>query len=164
MTFMSFGVAVSIGESNHGGAGDITGVRRITIAGLHLNLVLAAIASIVFWVWGDNLTHLFSPDPNVLASAKLLIIPLVLYQFGDATQLTFANGLRGTGNTKPFLWVSLIAYILIGVSMMFWLATGLNMGNVGVYYSFSFALFSAAILLYLYFRHTISKMSKTSSL
>ncbi len=164
MTFMSFGVAVSIRASNATGAGDIPGVRRITIAGLHLNLVLAAIASIVFWVWGDNLTHLFSPDPNVLASAKLLIIPLVLYQFGDATQLTFANGLRGTGNTKPFLWVSLIAYILIGVSMMFWLATGLNMGNVGVYYSFSFALFSAAILLYLYFRHTISKMSKTSSL
>ncbi len=108
MTFMSFGVAVSIRASNATGAGDIPGVRRITIAGLHLNLVLAAIASIVFWVWGDNLTHLFSPDPNVLASAKLLIIPLVLYQFGDATQLTFANGLRGTGNTKPFLWAFIL--------------------------------------------------------
>ncbi len=156
MTFMSFGIAVSIRASNCTGAGDIPGVRRITVAGLHLNLVLAAIASAVFWMWGDNLTHLFSPDADVLASAKLLILPLVLYQFGDATQLTFANGLRGTGNTKPFVWVSLIAYILIGVPAMFWLATGLDMGNVGVYYSFSFALFSAAILLYWYFRRTIA--------
>ncbi len=158
MTFMSFGIAVSIRASNCTGTGDIPGVRRITVAGLHLNLVLAAIASIVFWVWGDNLTHLFSPDAAVLASAKLLVIPLVLYQFGDAIQLTFANGLRGTGNTKPFLWVSLIAYILIGVPAMFWLATGLDMGNVGVYYSFSFALFSAAMLLYWFFRTTIKSM------
>lgn len=158
MTFMSFGVAVSIRASNSTGAGDISGVRRTTIAGLHLNLVLAAIASAVFLIWGDNLTHLFSPDPAVLASAKLLIIPLVLYQFGDATQLTFANGLRGTGNTKPFLWVSLIAYILIGVPAMFWLATGLDMGNVGVYYSFSFALFAAAILLYIFFKKTIRNL------
>lgn len=156
MTFMSFGIAVSIRASNSMGAGDITGVRRITMAGLHMNLVLAAIASVVFLLWGDNLTHFFSPDPEVLASAKLLIIPLVLYQFGDATQLTFANGLRGTGNTKPFLWVSLIAYILIGVPVMFWLAKGLDMGNEGVYYSFSFALFSAAVLLYLFFRSTIN--------
>ena len=159
MTFMSFGVAVSIRASNLTGAGDISGVRRTTIAGLHLNLVLAAIASAVFLIWGDNLTHLFSPDPAVLASAKLLIIPLVLYQFGDATQLTFANGLRGTGNTKPFLWVSIIAYILIGVPAMFWLATGLEMGNVGVYYSFSFALFAAAILLYIFFKKTIKALN-----
>lgn len=159
MTFMSFGVAVSIRASNATGAGDIPSVRRVTIAGLHLNLVLAAIASVVFWLWGDNLTHLFSPDPNVLASAKLLIIPLVLYQFGDATQLTFSNGLRGTGNTKPFLWVSIIAYILIGVPAMFWLATGLEMGNVGVYYSFSFALFAAAILLYIFFKKTIKNLN-----
>ena len=89
----------------------------------------------------------------------MLIIPLVLYQFGDATQLTFANGLRGTGNTKPFLWVSIIAYILIGVPAMFWLATGLGMGNVGVYYSFSFALFAAAILLYIFFKKTIKNLS-----
>ncbi len=159
MTFMSFGIAVSIRASNCTGAGDIPGVRRITIAGLHLNLVLAAVASVVFWIWGDNLTHLFSPDAEVLASAKLLIVPLVLYQFGDAIQLTFANGLRGTGNTRPFVWVSMIAYILIGVPAMFWLATGLDMGNVGVYYSFSFALFSAAVLLYVYFRHTINRLT-----
>ncbi|MDE6017611.1 MAG: MATE family efflux transporter [Muribaculaceae bacterium] len=159
MTYMSFGVAVSIRASNCTGAGDIAGVKRATTAGLHLNTVLAAIASAVFLIWGDNLTHLFTPDSEVLVSAKLMILPLVLYQFGDATQLTFANGLRGTGNTRPFLWVSLIAYILIGVPAMFWLATGLDLGNVGVYYSFSFALFAAAILLYVFFRNTIMKLN-----
>lgn len=157
MTFMSFGIAVSIRAANYTGMGDMTAVRRVTVAGLHLNMILAAIASLVFLQWGDELTCFFSPDKKVLESAHLLLLPLVIYQFGDAIQLTFANGLRGTGNAKPFLWVALIAYILIGVPAMFWLAVGLGKGNVGVYYSFSFALFSAAILLYLFFRKTVYK-------
>lgn len=163
MIFMSFGIAVSIRSSNYTGVGDVDGVSRITLAGLHLNLVLAAAASLAFWLFGYDLIHLFSPDEKVLASASFLILPLVLYQFGDAIQLTFANGLRGTGNTKPFLWVSLIAYVLIGIPAMMWLALGMNLGNVGVYYSFSFALFSAAIILYLYFRSTLKSMRTTMS-
>lgn len=158
MTFMSFGIAVSIRSANYTGVGDVAGVRRITLAGLHLNMILAAIASLVFLLWGEDLTRLFTPDQAVLESAGMLLLPLVVYQFGDAIQLTFANGLRGTGNAKPFLWVALISYIVIGVPAMFWLAVGLDMGNVGVYYSFSFALFSAAILLYLFFRRTLKSL------
>lgn len=156
MTFMSFGIAVSIRSANYSGTGNVAGVRRITVAGLHLNMILAAIASLVFILFGNELIGFFSPDKDVLASAHALLLPLVVYQFGDSIQLTLANGLRGTGNAKPFLWVALIAYILIGVPAMFWLAVGLDKGNVGVYYSFSFALFSAAILLYIFFKKTLS--------
>ncbi|MDE6379921.1 MAG: MATE family efflux transporter [Muribaculaceae bacterium] len=163
MTFMSFGIAVSIRSANYTGVGDMAGVRRITMAGLHLNLILATAASVLFLVFGHSLTGFFSPDEEVLTSAGMLILPLVIYQYGDAAQLTFANGLRGTGNVRPFLWVTLIAYILIGVPMLFWLATGLGMGNVGVYYSFSFALFAAAILYCIYFRNTVKRMSADSA-
>lgn len=162
MTFMSFGVAVSIRSANCTGKGDVAGVKRATYAGLHLNLVLAAVASIVFLMLGDRLTGLFSSDADVLQSAGALLLPLVLYQVGDAAQLTFANGLRGTGNTTPFLWVTVIAYLLIGVPALFYLAVGLNLGNVGVYFSFSFALFSAALILYLAFIKTLKASFRAS--
>lgn len=162
MTFMSFGVAVSIRSANCTGKGDVAGVKRATYAGLHLNMVLAAVASIVFLMLGDRLTGLFSSDIDVLQSAGALLFPLVLYQFGDAAQLTFANGLRGTGNTTPFLWVTFIAYLLIGVPALFYLAVGLNFGNVGVYFSFSFALFSAALILYLAFIKTLKASFRAS--
>lgn len=162
MTFMSFGVAVSIRSANCTGKGDVAGVKRATYAGLHLNLVLAAVASIVFLMLGDRLTGLFSSDTDVLQSAGALLLPLVLYQFGDAAQLTFANGLRGTGNTIPFIWVTVIAYLLIGVPALFALAVGLNLGNVGVYFSFSFALFSAALILYLAFIKTLKTSFRDS--
>lgn len=157
MIYMSFGIAVSIRSANSTGTGDMEGVRRTTTAGLHLNLVLAAAASVFFVVGGKSLVHFFSPDPEVIASAMTLLLPLVLYQFGDAVQLTYANGLKGTGNARPFLWVALVAYVIIGVSALFWLATGLGLGNLGVFYSFSFALFSAALMLWLFFRQTLNR-------
>lgn len=155
MIFLSFGIAVSIRAANYTGVRDMAGVRRTTLAGLHLNLILATMASLVFFFLGNVLIGCFSSDEDVDASASMLIIPLVLYQYGDAIQLTFANGVRGMGNSRPFLWVTLIAYILIGVPVLFALSTGLNLGNVGVYYSFSFALFTAAIILYVSFRRTL---------
>lgn len=155
MIYMSFGIAVSIRSANFTGTHDMEGVKRTTMAGLHITLVLAAMASLLFLFGGKHLIHFFSPDEEVIQSAMTLLLPLVLYQFGDAVQLTFANGLKGTGNAKPFVWVALVAYVVIGCSALFWLAVGLNMGNLGAFYSFSFALFSAALMLYLFFRNTI---------
>lgn len=152
MIFMSFGVATSIRVANYTGVGDAVGVRRIAVAGLHLNLILASLASLVFYFFGHNLATLFTDDPEVLAAAALLILPLVLYQYGDAVQLTFVNALRGTGHVKPLLWISLISYLVVGAPLLYLLGVTADMGNVGVYYSFSGALFTASILLYLAFR------------
>lgn len=159
MVYMSFGVAVSIRSANFTGTGDMTGVHRATIAGLHLNLVLATAASLLFFFAASDLVGFFTPDAEVAASARALIIPLVLYQYGDAVQLTFANGVRGMGNTRPFLWVALISYLLIGVPALYLLGSVTGMGNVGVYYSFSFALFSAAVILYVAFKRTLRALS-----
>lgn len=153
MTFISFGTAVSIRVANYIGVKDIRGARRITSAGLHLNLVLATIASAIFLFGGRWLIHLFSPDDEVIVSALLLLAPLVIYQYMDAIQLTFCNAIRGTSDVKPLLWISLISYIMVGIPMLLWFAKGMNLGNVGVYYSFDVALFSAALLATTIFYH-----------
>ena len=50
MTFVSFGTATSIRVANYMGVHDLRGMRRITSAGLHLNLVLATAASLIFMI------------------------------------------------------------------------------------------------------------------
>lgn len=152
MIFMSFGVATSIRVANYTGIGDAVSVRRIAIAGLHLNLVLATLASLLFYFCGHDLATLFTNDAKVLAAAGLLIPPLVLYQYGDAIQLTFVNALRGTSHVKPLLWISIISYLVVGAPLLYILAVIADMANVGVYYSFSGALFTASTLLYRAFR------------
>lgn len=155
MIYMGFGVATSIRVANFTGVRDFTAVRRITTAGLHLILVLATLASLTFWLFFHPLVALFTPDVVVQAAAVPLLVPLILYQYGDAIQLTYANALRGTARVKPLLWVALVSYICVGVPVILWLAKGLDMQNVGVYYSFTVSLMLAAVLLWLSFRSAV---------
>ncbi len=157
MIYMSFSVATSIRVANFTGVGDIPGIRRITNAGLHIVLGLATLASLMFLFFAPNLVHLFTPDNDVTAYAVLLVVPLILYQYCDATQLTYVSALRGTSTVKPLLWISLISYIVVGIPLLLWMAVKLEMETVGVYYSFSGALGVASVLLIRSYRRTLRR-------
>lgn len=156
MTFMSFAVATSIRVANFAGVNNVPSMRKISTAGLHLNLLLATAAMVLFLLFGKNLISVFTTDLEVIAVCVSLIPPLILYQYADATQLTYANALRGTGNVTPLLWISIISYIGVGCSALFLFSIGLKGETIGVYYSFSAALFTAGVLLYSTFRRTLS--------
>ena len=158
MIYMSFGWATSIKVANFTGVKDFTAVRRVTSAGLHLILVLATLASVVFMLFTDNLVHLFTPEESVISYAMFLIAPLVLYQYCDGIQLTYVNALRGTSEVKPLLWISIVSYIVAGIISLLLLAVIFNLETVGVYYSFSIALLTAAVLLVTTFRRTVNRL------
>lgn len=157
MIYMSFGVATSIRVANFTGVGDIKGIRHITKAGLHIVLLLATVASLVFYFFADDLVHIFTPNNDVTVYALLLVGPLILYQYCDGTQLTYVNALRGTSEVKPLLWIALVSYIVVGIPLMLWMALGLKLETEGVYYSFSGALTVAAVLLIRAFRGVLRR-------
>ena len=157
MVYMGFGVATSIRVANFWGVKEYQSARRITMAGLHLILLLAVIACLGFGFFFRPLLEIFTPDPIVEAAAFPLLLPLILYQLGDAVQLTYANALRGTSHVKPLLKAAVISYIIIGIPLMLLLAVGFNMGNVGVYYSFIVALMAAALIMYVSFRKVLRR-------
>lgn len=159
MVYMGFGWATSIKVANFSGVKDFEAVRRITKAGLHIVLALATLASIVFFFFTEELVHLFTPEPEVAAYAILLIFPLILYQYCDGVQLTYVNALRGTSEVKPLLWISVISYIVVGIPLLLLMALPLGMETVGVYYSFSGALLTAAVLLVVSFRRTLRRLN-----
>lgn len=153
MTYMSFGVAVSIRVANYCGLGDERGAGDTTRAGLHLNMVLATLASLVMTLLAHPLIGAFTPDSAVISAAEMFIVPLVLYQYLDAAQLTFINAIRGTSQVKPLLWIALVSYVAVGIPVMMLFALGLDWESVGVYYSFDIALLCAAVLAGLVFRN-----------
>ena len=121
-------------------------------------LTLATVASLGFLFFTDNIVHYFTPEKDVVAYAMMMIIPLVLYQYCDGTQLTYVNALRGTSIVKPLLWISIVSYILVGIPVLILFAVGFQLETVGVYYSFSVALLTAAILLVIVFNTTVRKL------
>ena len=152
MTYMSFGIAVSVRVANFTGLRDEKGAGLTARAGLHLNLVLATLACVAIWLGGEALLGLFTSDMEVIGAAIAFIPPLVLYQYLDATQLTFMNAIRGTSDVKPMLWIAIASYIVVGVPFLLLFALTFGGEGVGVYYSFNVALLSTAILAYAVFR------------
>lgn len=160
MTYISFGTATSIRVANYTGQSDWLGVRRIAFAGLHLNLLLSTFASLVFLLAGHWLVGCFTSDAGVIASAMNLIIPLVVYQYVDAIQLTYCNAIRGTSKVKPLLFISVSTYIVIGLPVLYLFAKVFDWGNVGVYYSFDVALLVASVLATLIFYRIVRRLER----
>lgn len=157
--YYGMGAAVSVLVANAKTDGGPAKMRRVAWAGFHIHIALAIVSSIVFALFGRQLISIFTDDPAVELLTLTLIPPLILYQLGDATQINFANALRGTANVVPMVWIALLAYIIIGIPATYTLAFPLNGGLPGIIYSYSVSLFAAASMFLYFFLRTLRKQS-----
>lgn len=155
--YYSMGAAVSVLVSNAAGLDDRRAMRRIGFAGYHIILALAAISSTVFVLFGHDLIHAFTTDETVIKATVVLLVPLVAYQLGDATQINFAGALRGTANVMPMLWIAFVSYVVVGIPATYVLAFPCGLGTYGIILSFSVSLFLAGGLFLYYFLRTIRR-------
>lgn len=155
--YYSVAAAEAVLVSNAAGLGDRAEMRRLAFAGYKILLTLAATASCIFIFLGPEIIHQFTHDPEVISLALSMIVPLVIYQFGDATQINFANALRGTSNVMPMLWIAFVSYVIIGLPSTWLLGFPCGLGTYGIILSFSISLFIAAALFFYYFMRTTRK-------
>ena len=161
--YYSMGASVSVLVANAAGLNDRHEMRRVAFAGYHIMLTLATISSLTFILFGRDLMQVFTDDITVIATASTLIVPLVLYQLGDATQINFANALRGTSNVMPMLWIALVCYIIVGIPSTYLIAITASMGIFGIILSFSIPLFLAGVLFLYFFMKTTSSTPQPQS-
>ena len=144
--YYSIGTAIAVFVANEAGHSSLPSCRRVAFDGYAVMLVFAAISTCIFIFLSRPLMGLFTTDTEVLTAAQALVFPLVLYQLGDATQITFANALRGTSHVIPMLWIAFFSYVVVGLSSTWLLAFPMGLGNYGIVLSFSVSLFMAATL------------------
>lgn len=111
----------------------------------------------LFIFFGRPIMGIFTEDAAVRALAYTLIFPLVVYQLGDATQITFANALRGTSHVMPMLWCAFVSYVIVGLPSTYLLGFTVGWGLWGIILSFSFSLFMAAALYFYFFMRATRK-------
>lgn len=158
--YYAIGSAIAILVSNEAGKGARGDMRRVAWAGYHVMLALAACSTLTFIFFGKELMQLFTDDKVVIAAATALIVPLVFYQLGDATQITFANALRGTSHVMPMLWIAFVSYIVVGIPVTYIMAFPLGLATYGIILSFSVSLFLAGGLFLLYFLRATNILGK----
>lgn len=156
--YYSMGAAVSVLVANAAGENDCRKMRSVAMAGYHVILFLATISSLVFYLWGKPLIGIFTSDPEVQTLTAALIVPLLLYQLGDATQINFSSALRGTSNVMPMLLTAFIAYIVVGLPATYIFCFTFGWQLYGIVLSFSVSLFTAGALFLFFFYKTTKRL------
>lgn len=149
--YYSLGTAISVVVAQEAGTANRRGMRRAAGNGYVCMLVLMSLSTAVFVGFGKQVMGVFTEDPRVLALAMSVLLPLVLYQIFDATQVCFANALRGTSHVMPMLWTAFVSYVLIGAPATWLVAIPLGMGLYGIVLSFSLSLGLAGLLFMFFF-------------
>ncbi|MGM9823229.1 MAG: MATE family efflux transporter [Muribaculaceae bacterium] len=153
MVYYSLGAAASIKIANYLGVNDTLRIRQVAHAGYMITLASAVVASMAFYFGGEFLAGLFTNDAAVVALVSSQIGLLILYQFGDATQIAFSNGLRGIAHVKPIMGIAFVSYIVVGIPVMYALCFPFGFDISGIYLAHTISLLTAG----LWFRHTFSK-------
>ncbi len=155
--YYSFGAGMSIRVATFVGTQEWRRVRLASRAGTHILLVMAALSSLMIWVFARPLISFFTPDALVIATSLSLVAPLVLYQFGDAMQICYANALRGTAHVLPMMWVAFVSYVLVGIPAGYVLGFVAGLGIHGIFLAFSLGLFTAAALFFWQYHRVVGR-------
>ena len=160
MMFYGMGAAVAVRVSNFKGQGDIENVRRVGSAGFHLITLMVVILSSIVLLFRNQLGGWFTDSTEVSAMVVTLIIPMLIYQFGDGLQINYASALRGISDVKPMMVIAFVAYFLISLPVGYFCGFVLNWGVVGVWMAFPFGLSSAGVMLWWRFQYKTRSMKE----
>jgi MATE family multidrug resistance protein len=155
MMYYGMAAAVAVRVSNFHGQHDTEGVRHSSSAGFHLILLMAVMVSIPLLLLRHQIGGWFTDNAEVTLMVANLIVPFILYQFGDGMQCTYSNALRGIADVKPVMYIAFIAYFIISLPAGYLFGFVFDWGLTGIWYSFLFGLTSAGLMFYFRFRKQI---------
>jgi len=102
----------------------------------------------------------FNDNVEVQQNVATLIVWMMVYQFGDGLQYTFANALRGIACVKPMVTYAFIAYFIISLPLGYTLGFPCGLGIQGIWIAFPFGLTIAGILYWQRFVREVKKMER----
>ena len=146
-TYLGLGSATAIRTSFFKGAKDWAQVRRTTVAGIHLGLIVSTLTCLALFIFRNDISYIFSDNAMVCEIVIGLIPILMLYQFVDGAQIVLANALRGLSDVKSIMWISFVTNFLIAIPSGYILAFLLDMGIQGIWFAYPIGfVFSVALL------------------
>lgn len=158
MVYYGMGAAVAIRVSNFKGQHDMTAVKHSASAGFQIIMMMAVISIIPIFLLRNYIGGWFTENVEVGLLVAQLVIPLMIYQFGDGLQCNYANALRGIADVKPIMYYAFIAYFIISLPAGYFFGFILNWGLIGIWMAFPFGLTSAGIMYYLRFRWKMKRI------
>ena len=156
MIYYGMAAAVAVRVSNFHGQNDKTGVLHSANAGFHIILSLAVCLSVSLFFLRNEIGGWFTDNDEVTLMVASLIVPFIIYQFGDGMQCTYSNALRGIADVKPVMYIAFIAYFIISLPAGYLFGFVFDWGLTGIWLSFPFGLTSAGLMFWFRFRKQVA--------
>ncbi|WP_371189264.1 MATE family efflux transporter [Thalassotalea maritima] len=125
--------------------------KDICTTSLIIGFLIATTTATLTIVFREPIARIYTTELAVVEMAASLMFLAALFQFSDFIQVISAGALRGYKDTKSILYITFVAYWLVGLSLG--LILGLTdyivprMGAAGFWIGFISGLTTAAILL-----------------
>ncbi len=148
MVPMGLSTAISVVVGQALGAGDQARARRSGFVGIGLALAFELLAAMLMLGLRHSIAALFTGDAAVVALASRLLVLAAAFQLSDGLQVASAGALRGFKDTRVPMWITLIAYWGVGLTLAWWLGVDLKTGPVGVWIGLIAGLTVAGLLLF----------------
>lgn len=157
LTIFGMASAMSIRISHFAGQNDNDGILANSRDGFRLVLMCSLLLTLPILAFRNHIGALFTSSVEVQQTVATLIIVLVVYQFGDGMQYTFANALRGIACVRPLVPCAFIAYFVISLPLGYALGFVAKLGILGVWLAFPVGLTVAGVLYWQRFRKEMKK-------
>ncbi|WP_309609785.1 MATE family efflux transporter [Flavobacterium sp.] len=170
MTFMfAMGLSVTamIRVSNQKGLNDYKKLVVVARSIFLLAIILEILFALFFIVFHNYLPHLFLNMENshqaldnqevIVIAAKLLLVAAV-FQISDGIQVVVLGALRGLQDVKIPMYITFVAYWIVGFPISYYLGLYTNMKATGIWIGLLAGLTVAALFLYIRFNNLTKKL------
>jgi MATE family multidrug resistance protein len=167
MVAMGMSVTAMIRVSHSKGMNDYKNLIIVARSIFLLAVMLEAFFAFIFVVFHNYLPHLFlnMSDPTqaidnkeiILVTSKLLLIAAI-FQISDGIQVVVLGALRGLQDVKIPMYITFVAYWIIGFPISFYLGKYTDLKAVGIWIGLLAGLTAAALFLYIRFARLTKKL------
>jgi MATE family multidrug resistance protein len=151
ITFMvplGIGMAATVRVGLAAGARDMEAARRSGYVALMVGAGFMSLMAVLLWTYPEAIARIWFADPaangDVIALTVVFLHVAAAFQVVDGLQVVGALSLRGLKDARAPMWIAGASYWLAGAPVCAWLAFGLHMKGLGIWYGLAFGLTVAA--------------------
>jgi MATE family multidrug resistance protein len=169
MFAMGLSVTAMVRVANQKGQEDYVMLRTVGLSIFILAVILEIVFALLFIAFHQVLPYIFVNTQDlativetqeVIAISAQLLIVAAFFQISDGIQVVVLGALRGLQDVKIPMYITFIAYWVIGFPVSIYLGLYTDMKAVGVWIGLLAGLTAAALFLYLRFDYLTKKLIK----
>jgi MATE family multidrug resistance protein len=168
MFAMGFSVTAMIRMGFHKGTKDFNSLIITARSIFLLTIIFEMFFGLIFVVFHNYLPHLFLnmsdasqqlDNTEIIKIASKLLLVAAVFQISDGIQVVVLGALRGLQDVKIPMYITFVAYWVVGFPVSFYLGKHTDMDATGIWIGLLAGLTSAALFLYIRFARLTKRLT-----